>query len=129
MNPYPYPQGQHPQGGYPQYPQGQYQPYPQHQHTQPTGPIACPKCGKPTASLKQYVLCNLLVFLYVFAFMRRGTYTACASCMRGIILMRTLINLVPANLLWFIVVAPWHTVQFIRTFADGHSDSVRAMTR
>lgn len=123
MNPYPqgpYPQGQVSQGPYPQ------APYPEHQHA---GQIPCPKCGKPTASLKQYVLCNLFVFLYVFAFMRRGTYTACPSCMRGIIVMRSLINIVPANLLWFVIVAPWHTVQFIRTFADGHSESVRAMMR
>jgi hypothetical protein len=123
----PYPQGGYPQGGYPQggYPQDGYPP-PQHAHG---GMLPCPKCHKPTASLKQYVLCNFLVFLYVFAFWRRATYTACPSCMRGIIFVRSLINVVPANLLFFIIVAPWHTVQFFRTFADGHSDGVRAMLR
>lgn len=119
----PYPQPPYPQGPYPQQP---YPPGPSH----PGAPkIACPKCGKATASLKQYVLCNLLVFLYVFIYTRRATYTACPSCMRGIIAVRSLINLVPANLLFFIVVGPWHTVQFFRTFADGHSDAVRAMLR
>lgn len=99
-----------------------YAPPAQHSHALA---IRCPDCGQPTTSLKQYVLCNLLVFIWVGAFTRRGTYTACPGCMRKIILTRTAINLIPANLLWFIVVLPWHSVQFARTFADGHSDSVR----
>lgn len=91
--------------------------------------ITCPKCGQPTASLKQYVLCNLLVFVWIMAFTRRGTYTSCGPCMRGTILERTLINIIPANLLWVIVVLPWHIVQFCRSYSDGHSNAVMAMLR
>ena len=91
--------------------------------------IACPKCGKPSPSLKQLVLCNLLVFVFVMAFTRRGTYTSCPSCMRGTILERTLINIIPANVLWLIIVLPWHTVQFLRTYSEGHSSAVRSLIR
>lgn len=91
--------------------------------------VACPACGQPTTSLKRYVLCNLLVFVWIMAFTRRATYTSCPPCMRKAIAMRTLINIIPANLLWIIIVVPWHAVQFFRTFADGHSSDVQALLR
>lgn len=91
--------------------------------------IPCPSCGRPTASMKRYVMIDLLVFLGIFAFTRRATCTGCPACMRKTLLTKTLINIVPANVLWVLVVLPFHSVQLARTFAQGHSASVRALLR
>jgi len=97
---------------------------PVHAHAGPDA-IACPVCGEPTTSLKRYTMIRYLVFLYFFAFWGRQTVAACPPCMRKEIGMKTLINLLPANLLWLFIVLPWNTVLFCMTFAEGHSSSVR----
>jgi hypothetical protein len=102
-------------------------PPPQHAHAQHGGDAAlpCPKCNQMTTSLKSYTMVQFLLFVWFFAFWRRQTLTLCPSCMRNELLMKTLINLIPANLLWLFLVLPWHTVLFCMTFADGHSSKVR----
>jgi hypothetical protein len=89
--------------------------------------IRCPSCTAPTASLKRYTMCELLVFVGIFAFTRRSTCTQCPGCMRKTILTRTAYNLITANLLWPIVVLPWHTVLFCMTYSKGHSNAVKAL--
>lgn len=86
--------------------------------------VRCPACGVPSPAIKQYVLCNLLVFVFVMAFTRRATYTSCGPCMRRTILERSAINLITAHVLWPIIVLPWHTVQFIRSYSEGHSSGI-----
>ncbi len=118
------------QPGYPQQPAqpyGQYaQPYaPPAQHVHGDTALPCPKCNQMTTSMKSYTMVQFLLFIWFFAFWRRQTLTLCPSCMRNELLMKTLINLIPANLLWLVLVLPWHTVLFCMTFADGHSSKVR----
>jgi hypothetical protein len=118
------------QPGYPQQPQQQYgqyaQPYaPPSQHVHGDTALPCPKCNQMTTSLKSYTMVQFLLFVWFFAFWRRQTLTLCPSCMRNELLMKTLINLIPANLLWLFLVLPWHTVLFCMTFSDGHSSKVR----
>lgn len=84
-----------------------------------------PKGHQQSVSPKSYTLVRFMRFVWVFAFWRRQIVTCCPSCMRKEIALKTLINIVAANLLWFVVVAPWHTVLFWMTFAHGHSDRVR----
>ena len=45
--------------------------------------------------------------------------------MRKHLLKRALINLLPANVLWPLIVLPFHGVQLLRSLAPGHSRSVR----
>lgn len=107
---------------------GQYaQPYapPHHAHAHGGDALPCPKCNQMTTSLKNYTMVQFLLFIWFFAFWRRQTMTLCPSCMRNELLMKTLINLIPANLLWLFLVLPWNTVLFCMTFADGHSSKVR----
>ncbi len=85
--------------------------------------IRCPKCGKPSDSIKRYAMPDLVVFLLVFAWTRRVTYTACASCMRGIIGERMLINIPTANLIWPFLAIFW-LVRLGTTSSKGHSESI-----
>ena len=91
--------------------------------------IACPKCQQPTASLKHYTMIRYLVFVWFFAFWGRKTETACPGCMRKELALSTLINLLPANILWPFIILPWNTVLFCMTFAQGHSSAVQTQLR
>jgi hypothetical protein len=66
------------------------------------------------------------VFLFVFFWMRRATYTACPGCMRKFALERFALNLIPANVAMFLL-GPVYMVQFLPTFSSGHSKSVLDM--
>ncbi len=85
--------------------------------------IRCPRCQKPTDSIKRFGAPDLVVFLFVFAWWRRATYTACPSCMRKTLGEKMAINIIPANLIWPILAIFWGT-QIGRTYARGHSQSV-----
>jgi hypothetical protein len=132
-----YAQAYGPQPGYAQQPQQPQQAY--GQYAQPYAPPAyapggvgalpCPRCNQMTTSMKSYTMVQFLLFIWFFAFWRRQTVTCCPSCMRNELMMKTLINLVPANLLWLFLVLPWNTVLFCMTFADGHSSKVRFAMR
>lgn len=86
--------------------------------------LPCPRCKQPTTSLKQFMLFEWFVFLYVYVWARRGTYTACPSCMRTIVAERFVYNLIPANLAMFFL-GPFFVVQFLRTFIPGHSKEIQ----
>ena len=83
--------------------------------------VRCPVCHEPTDSIKQYKLVRTLLFLFLFATWNTLVATACPRCMRKVILKRTAINILPANVLWVIVVLPFHLVQLLRTLTRGHS--------
>ena len=90
--------------------------------------ITCPKCGRPSESVKSYTMMSFLLFIFVGAWWRTKRVIACASCMRGEIALSTVINIVPANLL-FPLVFIWHVVLFAMTFASGHSQDVLGRLR
>lgn len=91
--------------------------------TFPPGLIQCPKCGKPSDCIKRFKMLDLVVFVGIFAWARRATYTACASCMQKIIAQRMIINLFTANLIWPIIVFSW-IGKMIATYSKGHSAAV-----
>ena len=133
---HPYPPQQTPYGA----PQGYAQAAPGHAHAghahaghahygAPTTPISCPECGEMTTSLKHYTMMRYLVFVWFFAFWARKKETGCPACMRKAIAISAAINIVPANLLWLVVIAPWYSILFFMTFADGHSSEVHALLR
>jgi hypothetical protein len=85
--------------------------------------LSCPHCGEETKSLKQYPLCNRVVFLLVAASWRGATHTACPRCMRKQLRRTTLLNLAPANVLWPVVFLV-HAALFAATWKKGHSRGV-----
>lgn len=91
--------------------------------------LPCPRCHRPTTSLKQYRAIHLMIFLLVFAWWKDATYVACPACMRSVLLNRAAINLVPANLLWFVLVLPWTLTLFVMTFQEGHSKAIEKQLR
>ncbi len=83
--------------------------------------LPCPKCGQMTESLKAYRLPTFLLFLWFGASFKHGTVVACPSCMRRELGKLALINILPANLLFPLLVGPWYTIAAIRSTTKGHS--------
>jgi len=86
--------------------------------------LACPSCGRPSDSLKQYryvtwMLCYLVGFAYQLAY-----YQGCPACVRKFVIRRAAWNLIPANVLWLVVVLPWGLGLIFASFAKGHSRTV-----
>src|SRR5215831_15103377 len=86
--------------------------------------LACPHCGQPTDSLKQYRFISWVVFYVIDAAYQLTYYRACPVCMRKLIARRAVWNLIPANLLWFVLVMPWGLGLIAATFRKGHSQDV-----
>lgn len=130
--------GQAPQAQYggfaqPQANQGYQQPqqhnaFGGHQHAHAPGMISCPKCHKPSDSIKSYTMMSFLLFIWIGAWWRTKKVVACAGCMRQELVISSLINTVAANLLCPIVWI-WHTVLFCMTFGKGHSPEVVSYLR
>lgn len=95
----------------------------QHAHSHGAGMISCPKCHKPSDSIKAYTMMSFLLFIWVGAWWRTKKVVACGGCMRQELVISSLINTVAANLLCPIVWI-WHTVLFCMTFGKGHSPEV-----
>ncbi len=87
-------------------------------------PRPCPRCGASTDSLKAFRLPLFLLFLGVAWSLRHGTVVACPRCMRRELGRLTLVNLLPANILWLVLLLPWYGVSALRTFKRGHSPSL-----
>jgi hypothetical protein len=76
-----------------------------------------------TQSLKRYRVFDYLVFLFVAFAVRTVMHTACPRCMRTSLLLRSVLNVVLANILCPVVLLV-HGIQFLMTFSKGHSASV-----
>ena len=88
----------------------------------------CPACHAVTRSLKNFRLYRVFLFLIVAGGSQAADYTACPSCMRKIIAKLTILNLVPANLPWPVVLAV-QGAQFVRTSWQGPSKYVSSAFR
>ncbi|MGO9134751.1 MAG: hypothetical protein ACLP8A_12000 [Methylovirgula sp.] len=85
--------------------------------------LQCPGCLRPSDSIKRFTMPDLFVFLWIFAWWRRATYSLCPSCMRKKIAEKMAINIIPANLIWPFLAVFW-LVLLARTFPKGHSKSL-----
>ncbi|MFN7971724.1 MAG: hypothetical protein U0166_05175 [Acidobacteriota bacterium] len=85
--------------------------------------LPCPKCHKQTDSIKRNRLYQFAMFIGVAWFARTATYTACAGCMRSIIVTNTLVNIIPANVIWPVIFLI-HAAQYVGTFSAGHDKGV-----
>jgi len=86
--------------------------------------LACPACGRPTDSLKQYRYVSRVIFYLIGTYWQTAYYRACPSCMRKLIARRAAWNFIPANLLWFVSVLPWGLGLVVATYQKGHSPDV-----
>jgi hypothetical protein len=86
--------------------------------------LSCPACESDTDSLKQYRFFSWVVFYLVGAAYKMAFYRACPTCMRKLIVRRVAWNLIPANLLWFLLVLPWGLGLVGATLRKGHSRDV-----
>jgi hypothetical protein len=64
------------------------------------GNTLCPKCGKPTADLKQIRIWRSVICVLVYFRVREEVVTACPACMRPELNESLLANIVSANLAW-----------------------------
>lgn len=80
-------------------------------------------CGTTTDSLKAYRMPTFVLFLFIGASFRSGEVVACPSCMRKTLAKLTLKNLLPANLLWLLLLVPWYAIAALRSLTPGHSAS------
>ena len=85
---------------------------------------SCPHCNAESDSLKQYRYLNWLVFFLVGYVKQYIVIRGCPSCLRRIVWQRCLVNLLPANLLWPILVLPWALVLTVRSYQQGASGKV-----
>lgn len=83
--------------------------------------LPCPHCGQSTESLKRYRLPTFLLFLGIGASFKHGLLVRCPPCMRKELGRLTLINILPANLLWIVLLLPWYGIAALRSFTQGHS--------
>lgn len=88
------------------------------------GALPCPVCDTPTPSLKQYQFVRWLVFYFAGAWWQTEYYRACPHCTRQWVARRAARNLLPANLLWFVLVLPWAVGLFVASYRRGHSAAV-----
>ena len=86
--------------------------------------LPCPECGQQTDSLKGYRLPTFLLFILVAASFKHGLLFGCPPCMRKKLLKLGLINLLPANVLWVVLLLPWYSIAAVMTTTPGHSSAV-----
>jgi hypothetical protein len=73
---------------------------------------------------------ELVVFVLIAAWFRRAFIVACPSCMRKKLLRLTLINILPGNVLWLVMLVPWYGICAALSYSKGHSSSVlKALNR
>jgi hypothetical protein len=77
--------------------------------------------------LKRFRMIEVLLFLFFAVSWQSAVYTACPPCMRRLLWRSTLFNLLPANVLWFIVVLPWNLALWLESRAAGHSEEMRQL--
>jgi hypothetical protein len=82
--------------------------------------VTCPRCFRPTDSLKAYNIGKVLFLLYFIKFDYESVI-ACPSCMRQAIAKRTLVSLLLTNV-FFPIVAIIYLCQYLATLSAGHSD-------
>jgi hypothetical protein len=89
--------------------------------------IPCPVCSTPTDSLKRYGVLQRVVFLGIAVHIQRSSEVACPKCMRYLLRKVTFspLHFLLANLMWFLVVLPYHLILMIASTTKGHSSSIR----
>lgn len=86
--------------------------------------LPCPHCGQATDSLKGYRLPTFLLFIGIGASFKHGLVVRCPPCMRKELGRLALINVLPANLLWVVLLVPWYGIAALRSLTKGHSSGL-----
>ena len=93
--------------------------------------IPCPVCSTPTDSLKRYGVLRRVVFLGIAVHVQRSSEVACPRCMRRLLRKVTFspLHFLLANLMWVLVVLPYHLALMLASLTKGHSGSIRKQLR
>jgi len=67
---------------------------------------------------------TFLLFILVAASFKHALVIGCPDCMRKKLLKLALINLIPANILWVVLLLPWYSIAGILSTTKGHSGAV-----
>jgi hypothetical protein len=86
--------------------------------------LVCPVCGQPTDSLKLYRYLSWVVFYLAGAVWQPAYYLSCPPCMRGQVRRRLAWTVLPANVLWPVLVLPWGLWLIVTSYRKGHSPDV-----
>lgn len=86
--------------------------------------LPCPRCGQQTDSLKGYRLPTFLLFILIAASFKHGLVVGCPTCMRKELLKLSLINIIPANILFLVLLLPWYSIAAVLSTTKGHSGAV-----
>jgi hypothetical protein len=86
--------------------------------------LVCPICGQSTDSLKQYICYGRCFCLGILFTIQRVAYRGCPLCMRRYLWQMCVKNIIPANLLWLLLLLPQTLLQVAASRAKGHSPSV-----
>jgi hypothetical protein len=74
-----------------------------------------------TDSLKQFRYVDYFAFGLVVWIWRAAVLRACPRCMRRLIWKRCLWNVIPANLVWVVILLPWALALTVATYRRGHA--------
>ena len=93
-----------------------------------TPAVDCPHCGAASHSIKCFTVPHSAFFALIYFSWTPVDYIACPSCMRKLILVRMLFNIIPANVTWPIFAVIWG-IQLGRTYSRGHSREILKQLR
>lgn len=89
-------------------------------------PVACPKCGRVSDSIKCYSLPNFIIFLGFYAAYSSKKEICCPHCMRKQIFIKYFTyNIVIGNCMWLIMGFPAGILKLCSSYTKGHSDTVK----
>ncbi len=91
--------------------------------------LACPSCGEPSDRIKSFTVFPFVLFLLFYVGLKTEVFTGCASCVRKKLLKTTLVNVLPGNLLFLVLVFPWNATALLLSCMPGHSSNVEVMRR
>lgn len=86
--------------------------------------LPCPECGELTDSLKQYRFMNYCLFLGLAHVHQDIVYRGCPACIRRFVVRKSLLNIVPANVVWPFLFLPWGLALIALAGIPGHSRAV-----
>ena len=89
-------------------------------------PVACPKCGRVSDSIKCYSVPNYILFLGIYAAYEFKKEVCCPHCMRKQIFIKYFTyNIVIGNFLWLLMGLPTGLWKLCSSFTKGHSETVK----
>lgn len=88
-----------------------------------THPIPCPRCGKPSESIKS-LDSAILLFIVIGWSLQKSKVIGCPTCCQKALVGKAAVNVVTANVLWPIIILPMTAIGLKKSTVPGHDASV-----